>query len=85
MADRDASSPFRVDAGRALEALNLAWSDEYDEISVHDGKWTARHKAAADDDLITGSTPDELNRAIRSDWSRRQGDHARGPSGIGPS
>jgi hypothetical protein len=65
------SSPFRVDEERALDALDLAWSDEYDEISVYEGRWTAHHKDAADNDVITGATPDELNRAIRADWSRR--------------
>jgi hypothetical protein len=64
--------PFNVDVDKALDALNLAWSDVYTEISVYDGRWTARHQDAADDDLITASTPDELNRAIRDDWSRRE-------------
>ena len=64
--------PFAVDQDRVLDALTLAWADEYDEIWVHGGEWGAHRKDAGDDDVITGSTPDELNRAIRADWSRRE-------------
>jgi hypothetical protein len=65
--------PFAVDEDRALDALTLAWADEYDEIWFHDGAgWGAHHKDAGEDDVITGSTPDELNAAIRADWSRRE-------------
>ena len=54
--------PFAVDGERALDALTLAWADEYDEIWFHDGAgWGAHHKDAPDDDVITGSTPDELS------------------------
>ncbi len=63
--------PFAVDQDRALDALTLAWADEYPEIWVHGSEWGAQHKDAGDDDVLTGSTPDELNRAIRADWSRR--------------
>ena len=65
--------PSAVDTDRALDALTLAWADEYDEIWFHDGAgWGAHHKDAGEDDVITGSTPDELNAAIRADWSRRE-------------
>ena len=78
--------PFAVDTDRALDALVLAWGDDYDAISLgHDGLWHAHlrharlaHLAHADEDdcddacpVITGSTPDELNRAIRADQERR--------------
>jgi hypothetical protein len=70
--------PFAVDVDRALDALTLAWDDEYDEIWFHDGAgWGAHHKDAPDDEVITGSTPDELNAAIRRDWARRAGDMKR--------
>ncbi len=59
------SGPFTVDVERALDALDLAWGDEYDEIWISDGKWNAHHKDAEDDDVLTGVTPDELNRLIR--------------------
>jgi hypothetical protein len=61
-----------VDEEHALDALTLAWGGEYDEISVLDSKWGAHRKDAPDDDVITGSTPDELNRKIRADWLRRE-------------
>jgi GMP synthase-like glutamine amidotransferase len=64
--------PFAVNEERALDALSLAWADEYDQIWVHDGEWGAHHKDAPDGDVITGSTPDELNRGIRADWARRE-------------
>lgn len=32
-----------MDAERALDALDLAWGDEYDEIWISDGKWNAHH------------------------------------------
>ncbi len=63
---------FDVDEDRALDALALAWGDDYDEIWLgHDGLWGAHHKDAGEDDVLTGSTPDELNRAIRADCTRR--------------
>lgn len=30
--------PFAVDVEAALDALDLAWGDEYDEIWISDGK-----------------------------------------------
>ncbi len=63
--------PFAVDQDRALDALALAWGDDYDEIWVHDGLWGAHHKDAGDDDVLTGSTQNELNHAIRADHERR--------------
>jgi hypothetical protein len=61
---------FDVDEDRAVDALTFAWGDGYEEIWVHDGKWGARRKGAGDGGAVTGSTPDELNRAIRADWAR---------------
>jgi hypothetical protein len=66
--------PFAVDGKRALDALTLTWADQYDKIWFHpDAGWAAHHKDAAEHDVITGSTPDELNRNIRADWQRREG------------
>ena len=62
---------FEVDEDRALDALTLAWGDEYDGLWVHGGEWGAHHKDAGDDEVVTGATPDELNRAIRADAARR--------------
>jgi hypothetical protein len=64
--------PFAVDVDKALDVLTLAWADEYPELWFHDGAgWGAHHRDAPDGDDITGSTPDELNRAIREDLARR--------------
>jgi hypothetical protein len=62
--------PFAVNEDRALDALRLAWGDSY-EIYVTDGQWQAWHDDAPDQDILTGTTPDELNRAIRADFARR--------------
>jgi len=60
---------FDVDEDRALDALALAWGDAY-KTYVVDGQWQAWREGAADEDVLTGSTPDELNAAIRADWGR---------------
>ncbi len=63
---------FDVDEDRALDALALAWADFYDDIGLgHDGLWYAHHMDAPDGEVVTGVTPDELNRAIRADCARR--------------
>jgi hypothetical protein len=36
--------PFAVDVEAALDALDLARGDEYDEIWISDGKWNAHAK-----------------------------------------
>jgi hypothetical protein len=41
--DRD---PFTVDEERALDALTLAWADEYDDLWVRDGEWGLRVRRA---------------------------------------
>ena len=60
---------FDVDEDRALDALALAWGDAY-EIYVVDAQWQAWRDGTADEDILTGSTPDELNVEIRADWNR---------------
>ena len=66
--DRD---PFAVDEDRALAALTLTWGDSY-EIYITNGQWQAWRDNAPDQDMLTGATPDELNRKIREDWALRQ-------------
>ena len=62
-----------VDEDRTLDALALTWGDVY-EIYVIDGQWQAWREGAADEDILTGSTPDELDAAIRAqDDSLRMG------------
>ena len=63
--------PFTVDADKALAALSLAWGDMY-EVYLVGEQWQAWHDSAPDQDVLTGDTPDELNRAIRADWTARQ-------------
>lgn len=63
--------PFAVDEGRALDALELAWGEEYDEIWVCGGEWGAHRKGGGDDDVVTGTTPDELNAKIQADRAHR--------------
>ena len=60
---------FDADEDRALDALALAWGDAY-QIYVAGGQWHAWRQGAADQDVLTGSTPDELNAAIRADRAR---------------
>ena len=69
MSDSPRRGVSGVDEDRVLDALTLAWGGEYDEIWVHGGEWGA-HRKDAGDDVITGATPDELDRAIRADWAR---------------
>jgi len=66
--------PFLVDVDRALDALSLAWADEYDHLWHDEGSgWGAHHKDAPEDENILAQTPDELNAKIRADWARREG------------
>lgn len=57
---------FDVDEDRALDALRLAWGDGYD-IGHERGRWVATNRSSRHRTL-DGHTPDELNRAIRTDW-----------------
>jgi hypothetical protein len=56
--------PFWVDEDRALAELELAWADGgYHGFSAGGGTWCAISSAG---DVLTGATPDALNRAIRA-------------------
>lgn len=62
---------FDVDAGRALDALRLAWGDAYavcfdDAIGPGGGRWQAWHLGSGT--KLAGSTPGELDAAIRAHW-----------------
>lgn len=61
---------FDVDADRALEALRLAWGDDYD-IGFESGRWVATGRDG--DRTVHDDTPDALNRAIRADWIQEAG------------
>ena len=61
---------FEVDEDRALAELELAWADGgYHGFSADGGTWCAISNAG---DVLTGATPDALNRAIRAHWQARQ-------------
>jgi hypothetical protein len=57
---------FNRDPDRAAGVLRLSWTG-YD-IGFADGAWRAA-RLDGTGDLLTGTTPDELNAAIRADWS----------------
>jgi hypothetical protein len=62
--------PFAVDKRGALAELELAWADGgYHAFSADGGTWCAVSSAG---DVLTGSTPDELDRAIRAHWQAMQ-------------
>jgi hypothetical protein len=54
----------------ALDMLALAWDGAY-EIWITGGQWQAWHHGAQDQEMLAGTTPEDLNAAIRADWTRR--------------
>ena len=61
---------FAVDEDAALAALEEAWADGgYHAFGVDDGLWSAISSAG---EVLTGSTPDELDRKIRAHWQEMQ-------------
>jgi hypothetical protein len=61
---------FAVDEDAALAALEQAWADDgYHAFSVDYGTWSAVGSAG---EVLTGSTPDELDRKIRAHWQEMQ-------------
>ena len=61
---------FAVDEDAALAELDVAWVDGgYHGFSADDGTWSAISSAG---EVLTGSTPDELDRKIRAHWQERQ-------------
>jgi hypothetical protein len=62
--------PFAVDEEAALAELELAWSDGgYHAFSAGGGLWYAVSSAG---EVLTGDTPDALDRAIRAHWAAMQ-------------
>lgn len=69
-AARQRRGVFIVDENAALAELELAWADGgYHGFSVDDGVWSAISSAG---EVLTGSTPDELDRNIRAHWQAMQ-------------
>ena len=63
--------PFAVDRDRALAELELAWSEGgYHGFTAAGGTWCAVTSAG---EVLTGATPDELARAIRTHWQTMRG------------
>ena len=61
---------FDVDKDRAVAELELAWADGgYHGFSADGGVWSAISSAG---DVLTGGTPDALDRAIRAHWQAMQ-------------
>ena len=59
-----------VDEEAALAALEEAWADGgYHAFSVDDGTWSAVSSVGK---VLTGATPDELDRKIRAHWQAMQ-------------
>jgi len=59
-----------VDEDRAVAALELAWADGgYHGFCTDGGLWSAISSAG---EVLTGDTPDALNRAIRAHSQARQ-------------
>jgi hypothetical protein len=63
--------PFAVGQDAALAALELTWSDAgyHAFSSAGGGPWCAVSSAG---EVLTGGTPDELDRAIRAHWEAMQ-------------
>ena len=61
---------FAVDEDAALAALEQAWADGgYHAFSVDHGTRSAVGSAGK---VLTGATPDELDRNIRAHWQAMQ-------------
>jgi hypothetical protein len=67
---RQRRAVFAVDEDAALAELELAWADGgYHGFSADAGTWSAVSSAG---DVLTGDTPDALDREIRAHWQTRQ-------------
>ena len=61
---------FAVDEDAAMAELERTWADGgYHGFSVNDGIWSAISSAGQ---VLTGSTPDELDRKTRAHWQAMQ-------------
>ena len=61
---------FAVDGDSALSALEEAWAEGgYHAFSADHGTWSTIGSAG---EVLTGATPDELDRKIRAHWQAMQ-------------
>ena len=69
-ADGQPRGVFDVDEDAALAEIELAWAyGGYHGFSADGGTWCAISSAG---DVLTGATPDALDRAIRAHWQAMQ-------------
>jgi hypothetical protein len=69
-AERQQRGVFAVDEDAALAELERARADGgYHGFSTADGIWSAIGSAG---EVLTGATPDELDRTIRTHWQAMQ-------------
>ena len=62
--------PFQADGETALAELEQAWADDgYHAFSADGGTWCAISSAG---EVLTGSTPGELDHMIRAHWQGMQ-------------
>jgi len=62
--------PSAVDEDAALDVLELAWAGGgYHLFTAYGRNWCAVSSAG---EVLTGGTPDELDRAIRAHWQAMQ-------------
>ncbi len=62
--------PFQADEQAALAELEQAWTDGgYHAFSADGGTWCAISNAGQ---VLTGSTPGELDHKIRAHWQAMQ-------------
>ena len=62
--------PFAVDEDAALAALAEAWAaGGYRAFGADQGTWSA---ISSSGEILTGVTPDELDRVIRAHWQAMQ-------------
>jgi len=67
---RQRRAVFAVDEDAALAALEQAWAEGgYHAFSAGHGTWPAIGGAGQ---VLTGATPDELDRRIRAHWQAMQ-------------
>ena len=69
-ADGQRRGVFEVDQAVALAELELAWAgDGYHGFTADGRTWCAVSSAG---EVLTGATPDELDRVIRAHWQAMQ-------------
>ena len=66
----DSRGMSEADEDRALSVLTDRWGDKY-EIYITGNQWQAWARGAPLEDMLDGTTPDELNAKIAADAQKR--------------